>query len=399
MTDYDFGMTGILSGIQARGELQRQQQSAIEFPTLLATGRVDLQQKQTTLQLSNLELKRQNTEMGLLQQAIQSGKLSGQQDLSGQLNTLAEIALGSDKPAEANSYARTAADLDRQQAYLTMTKMNQAMKTAQVFSGLLSSANVHDQQSYDKFRHDAATQAAMMGSPQILKALQVLPKAYDPRTVDNLRNGWQSALQNAQQKSTEARQKAAESEVEHYQFLDRQAAAETDYYEERAKTLAKSGAGNLAAKPADIKAISDLMAQEYGDPSDLQQTQRFNTRARPVAERAKELMAQDPALKPSQAYQRAFDEAKQNGWFGGLKMAKPRLGMSAEAPAPLPASKDKAKDNTWYNVNGNPMLLMNGKLYSQQEIKSMQTQDDIDESDDDDETDEDENPADNEEAQ
>ena len=73
--------------------------------------------------------------------------------------------------------------------------------------------------------------------------------------------------------------------------------------------------------------------------------------------------------------------------------------MSAEAPAPLPASKDKAKDNTWYNVNGNPMLLMNGKLYSQQEIKSMQTQDDIDESDGDDEADEDENPADNEEAQ
>lgn len=87
-------------------------------------------------------------------------------------------------------------------------------------------------------------------------------------------------------------------------------------------------------------------------------------------------MMRDQHLTQSEAATRVYEKAKKDGVFNGLRPKTNRRGTAASNPLPLPDDPDKIIQNQWYTVQGEPMLAIGDKFYSQQEVKSMEETDD-----------------------
>ena len=84
-------------------------------------------------------------------------------------------------------------------------------------------------------------------------------------------------------------------------------------------------------------------------------------------------------LSWSEAATKAYQQAKKDGVYGGLKSFKGvgGKGSSAADPLPQPADPTKLVNNQWYMLGGVPQLVLNGKAYTQAELDEMDNEDKV----------------------
>src|SRR6185437_3840477 len=332
------------------------------------------QAKQVALQTSQLELQRQQKQMTLLSQAVDNGKIGSGQTTADQMDLMAQIALDSDKPEEARQYSQTASTIRTGQAYIATQQAEQQRKSLTDMADFLD--GIHDEASWH-----TALQNFVMTHPDEAKdphVSAILHAPYSEQLIQELHNGVQTSLQKAETAAAQAREKATQAGLKLTDARTVQAETAARLNSAREEHLRKAGGVNLTPKAADVQMITDQMAVQYGDPADLAQTSRFRSLAQPVAERALEILRSNPGIPRDQAFRQAFSEAKEDGQFGGLRQVAPRGGSAASKPLALPMKGGKVdigsmKDNLWYNVQGKPMLLMNGRLYNPGELAKLRS--------------------------
>lgn len=337
---YPGGMFGAPVGVSnAEADIRAQQMHELA----LAKGGVELKQAQMTLAAQERMLQ--------LMQGLGSGQPQNPQShmmstvagdssdqLASSMDLMANLAMQSGNPSQAKDFAVAGSTLRHNAAQIQKDRSAQMITELNFLGSLME--GVHDEASWK--------QANAMYQMQYGKPTPYAQLPYNPRVVEELRNGIMSAKDRALTSAAKAREKASaavEAEREARVPLIR---AQTELARERTTALRKVGAVTKIPKAGDLKAITDLMVKDYGAammPEDAR------VLARPVAERMLEIM-KTQSLSQSQAAIKAYQEAKAAGSFGGIA-PRPVMKGSAGKPLDLPETKEKLKPNMYYKGKGN----------------------------------------------
>lgn len=345
---------GYASGVAAA-------QSEDAMKQQLAEGNIRLQQEGVNLEAAKIALDSQKKMMELMQKSDMGSKSNGTLDtdvLPNALDQMAQMSMQSGLPGQAADFASKAGTLRKNQAAIQHQQLQDAIKHLTIAADLVS--NVHDEDSWNKAN---ATYEMMTGEESPFKG-----KPYSPEMVEQIQNGVQTAKDKALTAAAQARVKASESEARERDTRVGLIEAQRNLTETRDTNLRKNG--GRPTKSDDVRAITDLITRDYAGaylPEDAR------VLARPIAERASELMAEQ-GLSKSAAANKAYQEAKARGDFGGARPRMPGSG-TFNKPLELPSEggkvdKTKIRPNLWYNVSGKPMLYVGGKFYSQQELNA-----------------------------
>jgi hypothetical protein len=352
-------ITGVLGGERVA---EQDAQSKALFAQQLQDNNISLQQHGITLETSKIALESQQKMMQLMQDSVKGkggangpGKVDTEA-LPNALDQMAAMAAASGLPGQAADYAGKASTLRKNQQAIQHQQLTDAIKHLTIAADL--TANVHDQESFDRANseYEMAT-----GEPSPFAG-----QKYSPELLENIHNSVTTGKDKALTAAAEARQQASLAEVREREARIPLLKAQTDLTESRDNAIRKNG-GKIP-KSEDLRAVTDLITKDYAGaylPEDAR------VLARPIAERAAELV-QKQGLSKSVAANRAYQEAKAAGTFGGARPRAPGTG-TFNKPIPIPmdgnkVDKSKMKSNLWYDVGGKPMLLVGGKLYSQQEL-------------------------------
>lgn len=344
MADLGWGAGGIQDAITSAGQLQQQQQSAALFSNVQADADLTVQQKQVALASSKIQLQQQQTQLAMLTGAAGAKMGASPADM---LETIAHVDLASGDLNGARESLATADTLRKNQSDISARNLETQNKLWGDIGNMLG--GVKDTQSFNQAKLLFATaHPDEAKDPNVQKLLQ---QNYSPELVQRLSTLAQTQLQKAQTDQANARATAATQETKTNELRDKLIQAQTTEAEARTKRLEKVGGQNLAPKPADVQAITDQMAQDYGDLADADQTQDFRERAQGAAQRLVEL--QKEGIPKAQAAKQAYAEAKQAGDFGGLKK-RSAIGAPSSAANPRPVPTDgKLQDNQYYrNAKG-----------------------------------------------
>lgn len=305
----------------------------------LAQGSVALEQAKLNLssQKQMIEMMNQPGPQAQAQGGKPPPTVSQSFDLSSQMERLSQMALASGMPEKAREYAVAGSTLKNQASAIAKNDLDAQLKHFTLIGSLM--AGVHDEASWQRANKIYQMQ---VGSPTPYAKLP-----YDPRVVEEIQMGATSAKDRALTSAAQARQQASEAAVAEREARVPLIRAQTKLAEERTTTLKKAGAVTLIPKAGDIKAITDLIVKDYGAgvlPEDAR------VMARPVAESMVHMIKAE-GLAPSVAANRAYQEAKAAGVFGGLR---PRLQQSGtpEKPLDIPEDVSKLRPNMFYRGKG-----------------------------------------------
>jgi hypothetical protein len=294
----------------------------------LAKGAVEVQ-----IAKANLDANKRMLEM--MSQAASSPSTKNM-DLADSMTSLAEMAMKAGLPAQAREFAETGSTLRRTTAEIDDKKFKQKMVHLNLLSGLM--AGVKDQSSWDR-----ANAAFKMQTGQDTPYAKV---PYSPQVVQQIQSGLMTAKDRAAVDASKARQRASEAAAKEREVRIPLIKAQTEEVRARTVKLKKAGATGVIPKAADVKIIKDLIINEYGAGVMPEEASML---AQPVAERMVEIL-KDSNISRSQASQRAFQEAKANGHFGGLR---PRILMKGTLNNPLdiPVTREGKADPTKLRTN------------------------------------------------
>lgn len=298
---------------------------------------LSMQKGEMELDVAKMELSRQQQMISMLQQRA-AGKKSttqGVEDLASDMDALAEMAMRSGHPEKAKDYAVAGSTLRKNQREMTSSKLESDIKEMNMMSSLLQS--VEDETSWRK----ANAMFAMQTGRQSPWAQ--LP--YNPELVSKLQTGVQNSKDRALTAAAKAREAASRAQVDESQTRINLIKAQTRLADARAERLKKVGA--TEPKPADLRIITDLLQNDY---SGALLPEEARVLARPVAERMLELINRQ-SLSKGEAAERAYQEAKASGAFGGL-LPKRQLSGSRQKPLEIPEDKAKLKPNMLYKGKG-----------------------------------------------
>lgn len=280
------------------------------------------------------------------------------EDLASSMDRLATIAMQSGLPEQAKQYATAGTTLRKNAAEIADKQTTDTIKNLNIYSSLLT--DVKDEAGWK--------QANAMFTLQTGRPSPYANIPYNPLLVDRLKMGVQTAKDRALTEAAQARIRASQAEEEERKARVPLIKAQTAAAEARTENLRKTGARPPSA--SDLKAVTDLIVEDYGGsalPEDMR------NRARPIAERMRDLMRTEN-LTQSEAATRAYQEAKRSGDLTGMR-TRPLTKGAFRNPLELPMSGGKVdpksmKENMWYNVNGTPRVLIDGKLYSREELEA-----------------------------
>jgi hypothetical protein len=358
-------LTGFFAGERIAEEAQQHDEL---FRQQMEQGNVTLKQQGVNLEASQIALDSQKKMIDLLSRSdIGSG--SGEdkssqstETLPNALDQMSMMYVQSGLPAQAVDTANKAATLRSNQSAIEHRQLQDAIKHLTIAADLTQ--DVHDQASWEKANQQYEL---ITGDKSPLKDKNGKLLDYSPELMDNLQNSIQTAKDKALTAAAQARARASEAEIKERQARIPLLEAQKNATEARDANLRKTGA--KGPKPESLQAITDLITKDYAGaylPEDARVI------ARPIAERATELI-QTQGLSSSAAASRAYQEAKTRGDFGGARPRTPGSG-TFNKPIPLPSEggkidKTKVRPNLWYNVNGTPMLYINGAFHTQQELE------------------------------
>lgn len=333
------GMFGAPAGAMAASE-QNMKENAMNLN--LAIGGVALKKAQ-------LDLAGQERMAGMLASGFGGqGHGGSPEDTAGMMSQLALYAAKAGLPQEAEQYAKTASALQHNQAYIKTQALTRQMKESGMYANLLGS--VHDQQSWQR--------ANALFTVQTGKQMPWARLPYNPRLVQMLKEGALSAKDKALIGAAHAREQAQQQMIKMEQERIDLMKSQKKLTDQRRAKLGKVG-GDKPIPAANLQAITDLMVRDYGQQVPVQ---TMRTLARPVAERMQEILRQSPGLEPSAAAERAYQEAKAEGDFGGLRVMRPQMGTKENA-IPLPQDKSKWEPNRYYKLPNGQVALFDGKQF------------------------------------
>lgn len=246
--------------------------------------------------------------------------------LASQMDQLAQIAIKTGNPEKAKAFAATGSTIRKNSQDISSKQTTQAVKMAGITSNLME--GVKDQDSWQKAN---AAFEVMTGHPS-----RFANQPYSPGLVDQIKQATQTVKERAQITADLAR--AASSKASAAESTTRQdlIKAQTSLAQAREDAIRKTGVKNPGPKAASVKAIQDLATTEYSaGPEELR------VLSRPVAERMEQLMLENN-LSQSEAANQAYQEAKGEAAFGGLRQRSPHAG-TVEKPMDMPSFTD-AKD-------------------------------------------------------
>lgn len=299
------------------------------------------QQARTAISIQNKMLEK------MAAMGTNGGNDSGTQAdaLAKDMDSLASIALSSGAPEQAKQYA-TAGSTIRENASKISSRQAKLEKDdwAMVDSML---PGIYDQDTLDDAN---ATYMMKTGRPSKLAGAK-----YSPQLIETLKNASQTAKDKALTQEAEARARAADAQASTSRARIPLIKAQTDAAEALANARNKNGAGNLAPKAGELKIITDLMQKDFDVGTEDMASARVT--ARPIAERMKEIMGQNPGMSQTAAAKRAYTEAGRRGDFGGMSPNRSMPGESPKKPLALPMSGgkldvSKLKANKYYPGTG-----------------------------------------------
>lgn len=343
---YANGMFGAPIGIsQAEADVRAQELHSLA----MGEGQVRLEQAQITLasqkQMMDL-MKGLNTgptapggPAGPANKQDAMSSLAGDKSdgLANSLDLMANLSMQSGLPAQAKDFAVSASTLRKNSVEIQKDKTASMITELNLVGSLMD--NVHDQASWQK--------ANAMYEIQTGKPTPYAKMPYSEELVNQLRTGIMSAKDRALASAAKARENSSEALTKEYQARIPLIKAQTRLAEERTIALKKAGAVTKIPKPSDIKSITDLMTKDFGASLMPEEARVI---ARPVAERMLEIM-KSQSITQSQAAMKAYQEAKANGDFGGIRVRTP-MGGTLEKPLELPKDKSKLKQNMYYKGKG-----------------------------------------------
>lgn len=262
-------------------------------------------------------------------------------DLAGNMDALAQMAMASGNPDKAKDYATAGSTLRKNQVDLTDKKLSSDIKEMTIMSSLLD--GVGDEAAWQR--------ANAMYQIQTGKASPWARMPYQEGLVDKLKMGIQTAKDRALTAAAQAREKATIAEQKEREARIPLIRAQTQLAAERTTALKKAGAVSKVPKAGDLRAVTDLIAKDYGGsilPEDMR------VLARPVAERMTDLM-RTQKLSQSEAAARAYNEAKEEGAFGGVR-PRSKLPGTVNRPMELPDDPKKLRPNMYYSKGGKTFL-------------------------------------------
>jgi hypothetical protein len=328
----------------------------------MAKGSIEIQQATMTLAM-------QQRIMQAMQQQDQgqAGPFAATTDLAGKMDVMANIAMESGQPDKAREYATAASTMRHQNAQIQNAQVSAAMKDASLVGSLME--NVQDQASWQA--------ANLMYQAQTGRPSRWANMPYSPQLVQRIISMSQTIKDKALTAAAQARTQDSIAETAERQARVPLIEAQTRYYDDRDIALRRAGATGKIPKSGEIKAITDLMKQEY-DATD----EHLRVLARPVAERMVDLM-QKQHLTQSEAAHRAYQEARDRGDFGGMRRSRVIKGSGKDSAMALPISggkidRTKLLDNMWYMVQGQPKLYMDGQFRDESELDQIARKQDLD---------------------
>lgn len=343
MPDMYGAPTGLINAAQERRAQQLHDLSMQKGDMELTVAKMELSRQQQMLQqMGELSKKKRST----------TGQVD---DLASDMDALADIAMNAGMPEKAKDYATAGSTLRKNQSELIKTKLETDVREMNMMSSLLQ--NVTDEQSW--------REANAMFSMQTGRESPWAKLPYHPQVIVKLQQGIQSAKDRAAISASKAREAASRAQaVESTARVDL-VKAQTRLADARTTRLKKTG--TQEPKATDLRAITDLLQHDYGGavlPEDAR------VLSRPVAERMMQLV-ETQSLTKSEAAQRAYQEAKADGVFGGI-LPRRNLSGSKARPLDMPKSKDKLKTNMYYKGSGRyegQVLLWTGTGFIQPEAE------------------------------
>lgn len=318
----------------------------------LAEGSIRLQQAEVTLNS-------QKQMMELMQSGMQQGgqqRKPGDTDsptvqLATMMDSFAVMAAKSGLPEDARKYATAGSTLRTNASTIQKNELDAQIKHLNLIGSLME--GVHDEVTW--------RQANRMYEMQTGKPTPYANKPFDPRVVEQIRMGVMSAKDRALTNAAKAREQSALAEIDEKEVRKELIRAQTKLATERTIALKKAGGKAIIAKDYQVRAITDLIVKDYGGgvmPEDAR------VMARPVAERMNDLM-KEQGLPISEAANRAYQEAKSAGAFGGLRPSPKRSG-TFEKPLDIPEDSKKLRTNMYYHGKGahaGKVFLFDGKAF------------------------------------
>lgn len=298
---------------------------------------LSMQKGDMELTVAKMELSRQQEMMKQMGQLSQKKRSSTGQidDLASDMDVLADIAMKAGMPEKAKDYAIAGSTLRKNQRELIETKLDTDIKEMNMMSALLQGVN--DDQSW--------REANAMFTMQTGKESPWAKLPYHPQVIAKLQQGIQTAKDRAAISASKAREAAARAQTDETRTRVDLVKAQTRLADARTKLLKKTG--TQEPKAADLRAITDLIQHDYGGAVTSEDARVM---ARPVAERMVQLMSSQNLTK-SEAAERAYQEAKSDGVFGGV-VPRRQLSGSRARPLDIPKSKEKLKPNMYYKGTG-----------------------------------------------
>lgn len=339
MSDLGFGAGGVAEGLQLVQALQ--------------TGKIDQQQRQVQLEMSQLQL--DNTKK--LQAALGAhsfGNLSGP---DGQQNTnalfdLANVYLSANSPQQAKAVTDIALNAVTSKAYAAEQQAAATKKYIDMAEDLFSRVSGPEEWRQAQMFMQSQLPPEAMQNPNV-KAL--LTSEYSPDKVRIMPGFLENLRIRAQAHADQSRAAAEEARTRYYKFEDDLDVARGHEAEARADYYRQHGAGDLVPKKDEIEAAANDLQELYPEPEAQPVVQggkitdttaaranykaRVNARATEIAEAAKSYVKQ--GMKPDQARKRALEEAKARG---DLKVLEAPVGTPTRAPAgsPIPPKPGSA---------------------------------------------------------
>lgn len=298
---------------------------------------LSMQKGELELQQARMEMARQKQMLELMKQqgGDKQSTTSRVKDLASDMDMMASIALQSGMPEKAKDFAIAGSTLRKNQREMISSKLNADIKEMDMMSSLLQ--NVNDDSTW--------AQANAMFSMQTGRQSPWAQLPYNPELVSKLQAGIQSNKDRALQSAAKAREAASRAQVSESKVRVDLIKAQTNLANARADKLRKTG--TTEPKADDLRSITDLIHRDF---SGAILPEEARVLARPVAERMLDLMGR-MNLSKSEAAERAYQEAKAEGTFGGFRPTR-QLSGSQTRPLDMPKDKAKLKPNMYYKGTG-----------------------------------------------
>lgn len=366
---------GWASGVQQADQDQRQKMLT---NLQMAEGAQKLEAGGIAVKEAEMHLQQQQRMLSLLQGATTASSRgtpaeqmeARTESMASNMDMLANFALESGMPEQAKEYANSASTIRKNAASVQENQSKLQIQHATMTANLMQ--NVHDQQSFDN--------ALMIFQLETGQKSPYAGQRFSPQLADQIRSRATTILQQSQIKLNEAKTKEASAQAKDAEARLPLIEAQKREANARATWLEKHGGGGNLPTASDLKSVTDLISSNF--ETDTSQDQA-NARvlARPIAERAKEMMQENPALTQSAAARRAYQEAITRGDLAGLSPKKTMPGSDPEKPLKMPKNQKGLKENQWYvdpNFGDNePRVYRDGQFWTRAEMEAQgQTDDD-----------------------